>query len=107
MQITISIVTVNTVIENVISDISIICINVNASNVVEMPYFILGLFPTVTRGNGNVTITSKRRRLDAIMALSLSHLSAVFFFNTTAIELMLDNAWNDILGIQNRSTNMV
>ena len=30
----ISIVTVNTVIENVISDISIICINVNALNIV-------------------------------------------------------------------------
>ena len=59
--------------------------------VVEMPYFILGLFPTVTRGNDNVTIKSKRRRLDAIIALLLSHLSAVFF-NTTAIELMLDNA---------------
>ena len=74
--------------------------------VVEMPYFILGLFPTVTRGNDNVTITSKRRRLDAIMALLLSHLSAVFF-NTAAIELMLHNAWNYILCIQNRSTNMV
>ena len=36
MQITISIVTVNTVIENVISDISIICSNVNAWNIVSL-----------------------------------------------------------------------
>ena len=64
MQITISIVTVNTVIENVISDISIICINVNSSNIVSLSLKCRILFQDYFQRSHEAIITSLLRQND-------------------------------------------